>query len=217
MLVPRWFKDLDQRVVPWLEAKGRVLIGMMSINPLLKTIDQSELSASEKEQWKQYLLSKWELASSTQDRDLSREFLINGSREVVASYSGLYYAFLAVGARDFKQTSLTDRQVEEGQRLISITTSNMLDGVYALDELDPAKVDLYGLLTGWRVDGTDGRGNRERDKNVRNFLRALHRLNEQEMHRGDNKSRDMLADFRMELQAFRNAVEQQTQTAAEES
>jgi hypothetical protein len=215
--VPKCLKDADNKVVPWLESKGRVLVGKMALQPLIKTIERSELSRSEKKEWSDFLVEKWELASSSQDQKLRRETLINASRETVGTYSGMYYALLAIGERDFKETSLTGKQIEMGQKLITAITAHMLDGNYSLDELAPLRSDLYSVLTGWREETQNEQGQREQDNNLRDFFRSLLRLTEKPEHHGDNQSHDMDVEFRKELLAFKQRVVQEEQQMKEES
>ena len=212
LVVPGLLKDADRKVLPWLESKGRALMGQVSLHPLIKTIDRSELTGEEKQMWKDFLAEKWELASDSKDEKLRREVLINASRAAVETYPGMYYVLLAIGDRDFSDTSLTSRQVETGQQLITTITANMLDGLYAEDELISLKADLYTLLRGIRVETLNAQGRRERDKNLRDFLRALYRLDQKPEHQGDMKTRDMPEDFRQALEAFRLTV-----VAAEDS
>jgi len=202
--VPRLLKDADKKVVPWLASKGRALAGKISLQPILKTIEQSDLSRSEKKEWNDFLAEKWDLAIISKDQKLTRETLINASRKTVESYSGMYYAILAIGHRDFKETSLTGKQIEAGQKLITTTTSNMLDGLYSLDDLSPLKSDLYSVLTGWRVETQNEQGRREQDNNLRDFFRNLLHLQENETLNGNNRSRDMATEFRNELESLKD-------------
>lgn len=94
-----------------------------------------------------------------------------------------------------------------GQKLITAVTANMLDGVYSQKEWDPLKPDLYSVLTGWRMEAENARGQREQDNNLRDFFRALYRLNETPSHQGDHQSRDMKADFEKELAAFKQRIQ----------
>jgi hypothetical protein len=216
-LVPRFLKDADKKVLPWLESKGRVLAGKAALQPLTKTIDRSDLTSAEKKQWNDFLVEKWELASSSQDRKLRREVLINVARESVGTYPGMYYALLAIGDRDFKETSLTGQQIEMGQKLISAVTANMLDGAYSSDELAPLRSDLYSVLTGWRVETQNERGQREQDNNLRDFFRSLLRLTEQTEHHGDNQSRDMSTAFQKELLALQQRIAEEEESMREEA
>lgn len=217
IFVPKFLKDADRKIVPWLESKGRVLAGKMALQPLIKTIDRSELSRADKKGWKDFLVEKYELASSSQDKKLRREVLIHASREVVGTDSGLYYALLAIGDRDFKETSLTAKQIETGQKLITTVTAHMLDGAYAPDELAPIKSDLYSVLTGWRVETQNEQGQREQDNNLRDFFRSLYRLHEKSEHHGDNRVRDMNTEFQEALSAFKEKILQEEQQMREES
>jgi len=175
-VVPRILKDADKKFIPWIESKGRVLAGKVALAPLNKIISRSELSKAEKKEWKSYIAEKWELAHSSHDKELSREALINISRATVSTYSGSYYALLAIGDRDFKKTSLTDKQINAGQAIITTVTANMLDGVYSDAEIKLLGPDLNSVLSGWRVDSTNEQGKRERDSNLRNFFRSLDRM-----------------------------------------
>lgn len=215
--VPKFLKDADKKIVPWLESKGRVFVGKMALQPMIKTIERSDLSRSEKKEWEDFLIEKWELASSSQDQKLRREILINASRETVGTYAGMYYALLAVGDRDFKETSLTGKQIETGQKLITTVTANMLDGVYSKDEITPLKSDLYSVLTGWRVETQNEQGRREQDNNLRDFFRALYRLSQKTDHHGDSRSRDMKAEFQKALLAFKQSILQEERQMREES
>ena len=208
-VVPKFLRDADHKILPWLESKGRVLTGKMALQPLIKTIDRSDLPSSDKKAWKDFLTEKWERASASQDRKLRREVLINASRDTVGTYAGLYYALLAIGDRDFKETSLTGRQIETGQKLITTTTSGMLDGAYSLDELAPVKSDLFSVLTGWRIETEDERGRREQDNNLRDFFRSLYRLDQAATHSGDNRSMDMESEFTKDLEAFKKRILQE--------
>ena len=216
-VVPRFLKDADKKVLPWLESKGRVLVGKMALQPLIKTIDRSELTRSEKKEWKDFLVEKYELASSSQDKKLRREVLINASREAVGTDSGLYYALLAIGDRDFKETSLTGKQIKTGQKLISTVTAHMLDGTYSPDELAPIKSDLYSVLTGWRVETQNEQGQREQDNNLRDFFRSLYRLDGKLEHHGDNRAREMKAEFQEALSDFKQRILQEERQMREES
>jgi hypothetical protein len=206
LVVPGLLKDADRKVLPWLESKGRVLLGKVALEPLFKTMTRSELTPAEKKEWQDFLLKKWELASVSRDQRLRREFLINSARDAVATYPGLYYALLAVGDRDFDETSLTVKQVRTGQKLITTVTANMLDGAYSGDELLPINANLYSVLAGWRIETQDERGRRERDNNLRNFFRSLYRLDQKAEHEGDGRSRDMAAEFRGVLETLETLV-----------
>jgi hypothetical protein len=213
-VAPKFLKDLDRKILPWLESKGRVLTGKMALQPLLKTIDRSDLEASAKTEWNTFLMEKWELASTSQDKKLRREVLINASRDAVASYSGMYYALLAIGDRDFRETSLTGTQKTAGHKWITTTAENMLNGVYSADELAPLKADLYSVLTGWRVEQQNEQGYQEQDNNLKDFFRALFSLNQKSQHDGDKKPRDMNAEFQKELQLFKQKmIQEESQTA----
>jgi hypothetical protein len=169
---PSILKNLDRKIMPWLESKGRVIIGKMALQPISITIQQSGLSKSEKKKWKKFLSEKWELANSSQDKKLSREYLINAGRKTVASYSGTYYALLAINKRDFKETTLTDKQISMAKKLITNVTEDLLHGVYSVNELQPLRTDLYSVMTGWRVDTSNGQKT-VHDKNLRGFSTHL--------------------------------------------
>jgi len=143
---PSILKNLDRKIMPWMESKGRVIIEKMALQPISTTIQESELSKSEKKKREKFLSGKWELAGSSQDKKLSREYLINAGRETVASYSGTYYALLAIGKRDFKETTLTDKQISMAKKLITNVTEDLLNGVYSVNELQPLRTDLYSVM-----------------------------------------------------------------------
>ncbi len=209
IFVPPLLKDADRKVVPWLESKGRILLGRLALNALIQTIERSEMTPSEKAEWKEFLVEKWELGWVSQDQKLRRDILIDAARETVGSESGMYYGLLAIGERNFEGNSLTKSQNQMGKDLITKITSRMADGAYSREDLAPLESNLHSLLSGWTITTENKQGQVEQDNNLRNLFRSLHRLNEKAIHGGNNRKRNMPAEFAEELSKFKSRVYQE--------
>lgn len=59
-------------MVPYLERKGRLLLGRLSMECLLNALEESELSVEEKLELQAFLEAKWNLAWCTANRPVLR-------------------------------------------------------------------------------------------------------------------------------------------------
>ena len=213
-LGPRWLGDADRRFLPWLESKGRALVGRLSLEPLRCVIEQSELDATEQRDALKFLEEKWQLAADSRDQKLSRERLINLSRDVVGSRAGLCYALQAVSRGHYQQASLSPQQLDLGRRLAKETAARLADGAYAPEELQPRLSDLCSVISGWRTETTGPDGRPEQDHSLRDLFRDLNRLQQTTAHAGDGRVHNLAAELRAEWASFKQKVQQAERAAA---
>ena len=204
--IPQWLDNMDRGVVPWLERKGREIVGRVSLDPFLKVLQQSELSPKEKTDWDAFITDKWELAVTTENKALKRETVIEGSRDVVASYPGIYYALLYIQESGFRDCAMNPDQVRLGKESISKVTLDMTSGRYSHEQVKPVVEHLYSIITGWRVDHQKDDGTWETDAHRRNLCRKLLALDQSGERQGEGKAVDMPEAFRKELESLKTGI-----------
>jgi len=205
--VPKWMEKADKELVPYIESKGRAIVGALYLEPLHETIEASDLSDDLKTDWRKYLDDKWELAHGSRDKELAREDIIDASREVVVSYSGYYYALKAIEDQGLEDTALNPKQQRKAKHLLKTTRENMEEGVYSITELEPLESNIYSVVSGWRISTENRKGKWEEDKNYRDLFRALSKLNKEKVHHGLHEPRNMKQEFLDELEKFRATIE----------
>ena len=211
--VPKWLQTIDEEAVPWVERKGRALIGKVSLGPLFNAIEASDLSAVEKETWQTFVEEKWEIAYKSDGKLLDRETMIELARTCVASRSGYCYALRYMSSVRLKETSLDRKQQRLARDLMRRLADGLRDGHYTVHQLQPVRGELLSVAGGWRSH--DGSGaDAEQDANMRDVCRRLLKIAENQQLVGGGAPIVVVDVFREELATFRRAVEAAEATAA---
>ena len=139
---PKWMKTIDEEAVPWVERKGRVLVGKLSLSPLLHAIEVSDLSDSEKEEWEAFIEEKWEVAYKSEDKLLDRETMIGLARAAVATRSGYIYGLDYARQDNMQETTLNFEQRKLARSLMQKLADGLRDGTYTVEQLEPVRDEL---------------------------------------------------------------------------
>jgi hypothetical protein len=197
-------QTIDEEAVPWVERKGRTLIGKMSLAPLRHTIEASELRDGEKEEWDAFIEEKWEIAYKSEDKELDRETMIELARATVSTRSGYFYALVYVRDNRITATSLDFEQRKLARELLTRTANGLRQGVYTVEQLRPVRDELLSVAGGWRTH-TESGATAEHDAYLRDVCRRLLKIT-QNQARAKQPPINVANRFRTELERFQEAV-----------
>ncbi len=200
--IPKW---ADQ-AVPYIESKGRVLLGKFSLECLYNTVDESDLTRDEKDRWTSYIDRRWEIAYKSDDTSLSRERMIDEARATVRTLPGCYYALNYMLVRRLKTADLTPSVRDRARKTLKQAMKDLQRGRYSEEQIEPIYSAITTITGGWHTS-TEVNGVREDDHLLREVCRHFYRLHKAGDFQGDHVRRNMLAEFRKELKDFEKHLE----------
>ena len=196
------------RAVPWLQSKGRVVVGKMSLIPAQAIIDRSGITSEQKLAAKNLLDNSWKTAKESQDAVYRREDIINLARQIVESRAGLYYALGILQDRGVDGTGLNALQRKMAGRLFKETMADMESGKVGLDRLGGFKKEVHLLVLEAKTGFVGPEEKEEADARLRSLLTELSEINKSRSQLPMGEPVDMTKELLSEMRRFRKGLEE---------
>ena len=200
-------RALIGRIAPVVQSQARVVVGKVSILPLIAVVEQSELSVVEKTEWKDYLEKVWAVAEESADGIYKRQDIIELGRMAVETVPGLYYALREVDSRGLEGIGLDGVARDAARVSIREVTEDLAKGRLGLEHLTPLKGRIHPVLIDIKIGSTDAAERARSDGRRQELIQIIQRIHGSKDRLAAGTIRDMAKEMRAVLQIYRQELQ----------